>query len=155
MLMASFQCTGTSPFARVGMGQVLPESPNASICSVSQVSWFWQAFPQIVVRWVWTSANSSVFKNRPPSKCRSDFGQSVVQKWDFIFFGRSCPINTQEKDFWTLQFLLSPRSAPIIANLGNENCLFLEVSNRCLAKMPPNTIRPEIIARIFSFCGMI
>ena len=37
-----------------------------------------------MVRWVWTSAKISVFENRLPVRCRSDFYQFLVQKWDCI-----------------------------------------------------------------------
>ena len=41
------------------------------------------------------SAKSSVFEKCSPLKCRSHIWQFVIQKWDLIFFEKSCPKNAQ------------------------------------------------------------
>ena len=78
------------PFPAGRKGQVLRESPNACICSVLRVTWFWQfseAFRKIVVRVFWASANSNVFENRSPWKCRSDFCRLLFIKTGFHILG--------------------------------------------------------------------
>ena len=74
------------------------------ICSVSRVSWFWQfseAFSQIVVRWLWTTAKISVFVHKNDKMCV--WGVFLFARFRFGCFHALHPLS--QPGWWKLYVL--------------------------------------------------
>ena len=121
----AFQDAGLGPVVGTGMGPVLTESLKVCMqCFVNELV-------LAVFRRIPANCREVVlgqcFQNRSLMKSRTDFLQFVVQKWDVIIFGRSCPKIAQDFFLGTRQLCCFHASRPL-AQFGGMKTVFSEVS---------------------------